>query len=44
MMSLLTLIGGPIGKLVRRVMLALVPPARRTNPNDPSEALKYPMF
>jgi len=43
-MMLLTLMGGPIGRLVRRVMLSLVPPAGRINPNVPPDDLRFPFF
>jgi hypothetical protein len=40
-MTLLTLIGGPIGRMVRRVMLALVP---STGPEHPDVSREYPKF
>jgi hypothetical protein len=43
-MMMLTLVGRPIGALVRRVMLALVPPARPEHRDVPPEYLKFPIF
>ena len=41
---MLASIGKPIGRFVRRVMLALVPPAGQADPDVPPVSLKYPMF
>lgn len=43
-MMLLTLIGRPIGKLFRRVMVGLVPPTGPEHPDVSREYLKFPIF
>jgi hypothetical protein len=44
MMMLLTLIGRPIGRLVRRLMVAVVPPTGPEHPDVSREYLKFPIF
>ncbi len=43
-MMILALVGRPIGKLVRRVMLALVPPTTPAHPDVPPVYPKFPLF
>jgi hypothetical protein len=39
---LLAFVGDTVGRLFRRVMLALVQPAAPSNPNLPAEFYKFP--